>query len=148
MKKIEFGDVRIPTRLWARIVTSDSCWDWTGTKDGSGYGRIRFKGKFIGVHRLVLQCLGVPITGLLVMHSCDRPACVNPNHLSAGTASDNQSDSVAKKRHASSRRTECPAGHPYAEFGVVRAGKRYCKPCQSVTSIRCQKKRRDAQVAT
>lgn len=36
--------------------------------------------------------------GMIVMHACDVPLCVNPAHLAIGTVKDNQHDSRAKGR--------------------------------------------------
>jgi len=37
--------------------------------------------------------------GMLICHSCDNTACVNPDHMFLGTASDNNKDSMKKGRH-------------------------------------------------
>lgn len=66
------------------------------------------------------QDSGRPVpAGLLVMHSCDRPECVNPAHLSLGTVSDNTRDMVAKgsRRQAAALNTESPAEVPEETFG-------------------------------
>lgn len=39
--------------------------------------------------------------GMVVMHSCDNPRCINLAHLTLGTQSDNQKDAARKGRHSS-----------------------------------------------
>ncbi len=39
-------------------------------------------------------------TGLVVMHTCDNPLCVRPDHLSVGTVQDNSTDMTKKDRAA------------------------------------------------
>ena len=55
-------------------------------------------------HRLVYEeCFGPLPSGHVVMHKCDNGACVNPEHLEAGTQRDNMIDMRRKKRDAASR---------------------------------------------
>jgi hypothetical protein len=90
-------------RLWGRVDVrgADECWLWRGSVNGRGYGRIYRDGRLQFVHRLVLEAArGAPLTsGLLAMHTCDTPRCVNPRHLVAGTHLDNMADMIRKGRH-------------------------------------------------
>lgn len=77
------------------------CWEWLGFKMKNGYGHQRFGGKKWLAHRYsyAIHRGNIP-DGLCVMHTCDNPSCVNPNHLSLGTQSDNIADCVNKNRVA------------------------------------------------
>lgn len=50
------------------------------------------------LHRYIFRIFNPtkPIEGLMVCHRCDRPGCINPNHLFVGTATDNNRDSRLK----------------------------------------------------
>ncbi len=76
------------------------CWLWIGGDTGNGYGRIRRKGgKKILAHRLSWELHNGPIPdGLCVLHKCDTPPCVNPDHLFLGTQKDNIQDAFKKGR--------------------------------------------------
>lgn len=84
-----------------RIEKTDSCWIWKGTKNEYGYGVFLLPGKTssIRAHRFSYQIhKGEIPVGLVVMHSCDNPICVNPSHLSVGTKLDNNRDAIRKNR--------------------------------------------------
>lgn len=94
-------------RFWAKVDKSPrptGCWEWTGSTDADGYGRLRLGTREAGVaktHRLSWELAHGHIPdGLLVCHSCDNPRCVNPAHLFLGTIKDNVVDSVSKGRRA------------------------------------------------
>jgi hypothetical protein len=78
------------------------CWIWQGRPRGSnGYGCLKVDGLWVGAHRFSYQTHVGPIPdGLLVLHRCDVPMCVNPAHLFIGTNQDNSDDKVSKGRQA------------------------------------------------
>lgn len=101
-------------RFWAKVRMSLFCWEWTGTHDDLGYGMFRVPRGAPPVqraHRVSWELRFGPIPpGLIVMHSCDNPSCVNPAHLSLGSHADNNADMVSKGR----------ANHPVGHIGVGR----------------------------
>jgi hypothetical protein len=81
------------------IIDDNGCHIFTGSKDDCGYGRIHKDKKLVRVHRVVYEKIhGWIAKGLVIMHSCDNPACINPEHLSSGTHTDNMQDMSKKNR--------------------------------------------------
>lgn len=66
-----------------------------------GYGRYRLPGQPVrtSAHRAAWRFANGEVPpGLMVMHLCDNPPCVNPTHLCPGTAADNMTDKKLKGR--------------------------------------------------
>lgn len=79
-------------------VSPSGCWIYTGYKNESGYGRFRANGKKVLAHRFSYQMkVGSIPNGMLVLHKCDNPACVNPEHLYLGKDKDNAGDMTSRK---------------------------------------------------
>lgn len=74
------------------------CWLWGGSSDKDGYGNFQMNGKPIRAHRFSFIHFKSDIGGLWVLHKCDVPGCVNPDHLFLGTGKDNSVDMDAKNR--------------------------------------------------
>lgn len=87
-------------RFWCRVKKTSGCWLWIGFVNRWNYGRFRgFKGKHTLAHRFSWMIHKGPIPeGLLVLHRCDNPPCVNPDHLFLGTNADNCDDRDRKWR--------------------------------------------------
>lgn len=79
---------------------ASGCWQWTLTVRKDGYGLCRRFGKIQYAHRLSYQMhVGDIPVGLGVLHDCDNPRCVNPEHLFLGTQKDNMQDASRKGRN-------------------------------------------------
>jgi len=93
-------------RFWRNVDKDDEdeCWDWNMSLDIGGYGIMTFRRPWEGgktssmkAHRYSwLIHNGLIPEGILVLHTCDIPACCNPNHLFLGTTQDNIDDKVRK----------------------------------------------------
>lgn len=87
-----------PKEFWARVEKTDSCWLWRGSRRRA-YGRMEYQGGTYSAHRLAyLLAYGSIPFPLFVLHRCDNPLCVRPDHLFVGTPSDNMCDKVSKGR--------------------------------------------------
>lgn len=76
-------------------ISGSGCWNWAGFKNRNGYGVF---GRQLAHRAAWTQTQGVIPSGLLVLHRCDNPSCVNTQHLFLGTQADNMRDMISKGR--------------------------------------------------
>lgn len=89
-------------RFWKHVKQGGRCWTWTGATAKFGYGVIwggRSNDTNMLAHRVSWEVNVGPIpNGMCVLHKCDNPPCVRPEHLFLGTKTDNNRDRDAKGR--------------------------------------------------
>lgn len=96
---------------YVRRADGDACWEWTGYYFSAGYGAFTMfvdgVKKQRQAHRVAWEMANGPIEGhvpgdsereVVVMHKCDNPKCVRPDHLELGTDRTNIHDMLAKGR--------------------------------------------------
>lgn len=79
----------------------NGCWVWQKSLSKKGYGNLYFNRKTLKAHRESYRLFNGEFDNKLhVLHKCDNPSCVNPEHLFLGTNLDNVEDRVKKGRSA------------------------------------------------
>jgi hypothetical protein len=128
---------KLADRFWAKvnIVAGGECWTWTRSRSRGGYGKFnaRINGKRVHTASRIawIICHGIIPGRLHVLHRCDNPPCVRPDHLFLGTNLDNVRDSIAKGRRA--RPEQCVNGHQFSKsntYIIPATGRRNCKQCR------------------
>ena len=119
-----YTDVEFKKAFFEKVKKSgaDKCWNWLAYVNDDGYGIVGFKGKSIGAHRASwwIRHGVLPKRPICVLHSCDNPRCVNPNHLWLGTQADNVIDCARKGRiRLGDRRGEKSPISPFKNADVL-----------------------------
>lgn len=135
--------------FWERVDRSKDCWEWRGYRNWAGYGIIHpTPGVKLRTHRIAYELTHGPIPiGLYVLHRCDNPSCVRPEHLFLGTLADNNRDMAAKGRAIGwqAGKTACKRGHPFSPENtriIPSTGERRCRVCLRAIAHQGRVKRR------
>lgn len=110
-------------RFWEKVAKTDTCWIWTGARKQLPwcYGILGQNKKGLTpelAHRVSWELHFGPIPeGMKVLHHCDNPPCVRPDHLFRGTLADNSVDMLKKHRH----RVHNPTGLTEERVQAMRA---------------------------
>lgn len=116
---------------------NSGCWLWLGAIGARGYALATIEGRTLRVAREAWTAAHGSIPdGAFVCHRCDNPACVNPDHLFAGTPRDNARDMVNKGRWVAPPRLPRQPPKPCAECG------RLAKPLRRLLCHACYERRR------
>ena len=128
MRARNFEDLFLPE-------PNTGCWLWQARLNYLGYGNFQ-RGGVVTAHRYSWTYYRGPIpAGMHVLHRCDTPACVNPDHLFIGTHLDNMRDMVAKGRHVPNGVKG--AAHHAAKLSdddvrKIRAARALGEPCTTI----------------
>lgn len=115
--------LRDVSRFMRKVTRGDGCWLWMGARCVAGYGRMGIGKKSVPAHRIAyLIATDVDPGDLCVLHRCDNPQCVRPDHLFLGTMTDNNLDMDAKGRRPTGERSH---RSKLTEASVVQIRERY-----------------------
>ena len=154
----------VEERFWEKVQKTEGCWLWTGCMRAGKfqYGRLRFPRRMELAHRASWILAYGPIPpgdgfhGTCVLHRCDNPRCVRPDHLFLGTMKDNIHDMFRKGRGnvepahrvvALKKRsaTRCKYGHELSGDNLYMfRGRRSCRACHARRErerrVRCRRR--------
>lgn len=106
-----------PDYFWSFVDKTDACWMWNGHRNPAGYGHISVKNRLVLAHRHAWALERGPIpAGMFVLHHCDNPPCVRPDHLYIGTKRDNARDMHTRGRARDNRGD----AHPQAKLNSTQ----------------------------
>lgn len=105
-------------RFWAKVEIGPGCWEWQAATYRSGHGAFwsgggHKIGRLLRAHRFSFALVNGSIpAGSHILHKCDNPRCVRPDHLELGDHRKNMADAAVRLRmrrgheHGMARLTE------------------------------------------
>jgi HNH endonuclease len=112
------------------------CWEWIGSKDWFGYGKMIIELKSYYAHRISYEIFNGKIgDNLVIDHLCKNKSCLNPEHLEATSRAENtrRGTGFAGKNR---QKEFCPKGHKLDKENLnswdLKRGKRGCEECRQI----------------
>ncbi len=112
------------TRFRSKTERVGECLEWGGYRDKDGYGIFHVNRHPYRAHRIAYLMAYGDLPNLFVLHACDNPCCVRPEHLHLGTQKDNMREMVGRGRSlrgAASSRRRYPERYPRGDAHHARA---------------------------
>jgi len=116
-------------RFWSKVKKGENendCWEWQAHLSKKGYGRFRYKGKYIGSHRVawMIEYGDIP-EGMCCCHKCDNTRCVRSSHIFLGSNADNNQDMMKKGRYVSGMKGKHHTDYQKQMIGLRNRGNKY-----------------------
>ena len=137
--KVDNLDPKTIKRLFTKISFDEitGCWNWTGNKNQNGYGRVRYLGNKVFVHRLMFAWITgkslskiISRDNLIIDHICNNKACCNPDHLRLTTHKVNMLRGTGPSAQ-NARKKYCKNGH-ILPIEKNASGRRHCQICNTI----------------
>ncbi len=130
--------------FFSKIRKDKKCWNWIGHMGRNGYGIVSLNSKSYKAHRVSLFLHKNENKRDLVLHSCNNPSCVKPEHLRYGTHIDNSKDCIKSGNNSKLKKTHCLHGHPLSgeNLRIIYPNTRKCRICARIIFRKYRKARR------
>lgn len=96
----------VTDRFWDKVNKKGKfdCWEWEGATGRLGYGQFKYKGENKRSHRFIFSYFfDINLEEKHILHNCDNPPCVNPQHLYIGNHEINMRDKSIRNRMSDRR---------------------------------------------